>query len=95
MRVKTESPAEKPDTLGESMPVPCELDAPEIHNPPSENTSGGRGRSSSISIPSGGSSISIPSGVAERKYTSVYSDESVRSYKGNVSNRQNKIWRIK
>ncbi|KAH0924343.1 hypothetical protein HID58_024361 [Brassica napus] len=95
VREKTESPAEEPDTLGESMPVPCELDAPEIHNPPSENTSGGRGRGSSISIPSGDSSISLPNGVAERKSTSVYSNESVRSYKGNVSNRQNKIWRIK
>lgn len=90
VRAKAESSGDKPDTLGESSPVQCELDASKIHHPPSEDTSRGRG-----------SSISIPSGVAERKYTSVYSDQSVRtgvasgSYKGNVSNGQTKIWRIK
>lgn len=100
VREKTESSAEKLDTLGESSPVHCGLDASEFHLPPLEDTS--RGRSSSISIPSGGgrsSSLSFPNGVAE---TSVYSDESVQSgvsngsyYKGNVSNWQTKIWRRK
>lgn len=100
VREKTESSAEKPDTLGESSPVLCELDASDIHLPTFEETS--RGKSSSISIPSGGrgrgSSLSFPNGVAE---TSVYSDESVQSrvtngsYKGNVSNWQTKIWRRK
>ncbi|KAL0737052.1 hypothetical protein Bca4012_013262 [Brassica carinata] len=82
VRKKTESSTEKPDTLGESSPVHRELDASEIHHPSSEDTS--RGRSSSISIPSGGgSSISSPNEVANG------------SYKGDVSNWQTKSWRRK
>ncbi|KAL0889090.1 hypothetical protein Bca101_013073 [Brassica carinata] len=82
VRKKTESSTEKPDTLGESSPVHRELDASEIHHPSSEDTS--RGRSSSISIPSGGgSSISSPNEVANG------------SYKGDVSNWQTKSRRKK
>lgn len=43
VRAKTESSAEKPDTLGESSPVDFELDASEIHHPPLGDTSRGRG----------------------------------------------------
>ncbi|KAG2262080.1 hypothetical protein Bca52824_069159 [Brassica carinata] len=71
VRKKTESSTEKPDTLGESSPVHRELDASEIHHPSSEDTS--RGRSSSISIPSGGgSSISSPNEVANGSYKGMF-----------------------
>lgn len=89
----------------ESSPVHWEIDASEIHPPPSGNTSRGKGvaerKKSSIST----SSISIPNGVSERKglstmddSSSTCSNDSIRSgvangsYKGNVSNCQSQKW---